>query len=414
MRFSVTVILLPAIAAAEPTPIAKDQAVSEALAHNGELRAAREALGAFEAEVVRAKLLFPRNPEVEVTYGSDALSDGNGRRKLETELSQEIPLLGKRRVGVERTEIRLSEGKARVAGLALVVVRDAADAWSDLWRAQHLEALAGEALELNQSLFRAAERRFQAGDIPELERNLVELDVARARAGAAEARSSVARSAARLTRLMGRTTGVIVAAAGEPMPASPAGDLGALVARAAERRPELEAARLAEAGFDSELDLRRREIVPNPTVGVALEHEPARASEASRTLLFARVSFPIPVWDRKQAEIRAAESGRGVAAASRYAVERQVAAEVASAHAALAAARSSLEAFTGAVPKVERNLALLEKAYASGQVSLPELLAAKDRAFATRREIVEAQASLARAFHELRRAVGEGPSEATP
>jgi outer membrane protein TolC len=178
--------------------------------------------------------------------------------------------------------------------------------------------------------------------------------------------------------------------------------------------PELKAARLAEAGFDSELDLRRREIIPNPTLGVSLEYEPARASEASRTLLFARVSFPLPVWDRKQAEIRAAESGRGVAAASRHAVERQIAAEVASAHAALAAARSSFEAFTGAVPKVERNLVLLEKAYASGQVSLPELLAAKDRAFATRREIVEAQASLARAFHELRRAVGEAPSETTP
>src|SRR5436190_315669 len=84
----------------------------------------------------------------------------------------------------------LLPGLARGGGVA----RDAAEGWGGLWRAERLRELAAATAELAKALDRAAERRFRAGDVAEMERNLVAMEVARAQAAAAVADGEWARA----------------------------------------------------------------------------------------------------------------------------------------------------------------------------------------------------------------------------
>jgi len=79
---------------------------------------------------------------------------------------------------------------------------------------------------------------------------------------------------------------------------------------------------------------------------------------------------------------------------------------VEAAAATLDRARQAVEIYAGIRPLTARSLELAGKAYAAGQGSLGDLLAAKDRAFTARREEVDARAAFGEAVAELARAAG--------
>ncbi|MFZ5469573.1 MAG: TolC family protein [Myxococcota bacterium] len=409
--------VLPGLALADQAVfVTRAQLVREALERNAEVRAGREQIGFSEADLLEASRLLISNPTVDGEYGSDALFAREGERRAGAGVSQEFEIGFQRGLRKERAGLKLEEARARLRDLELRVARDASDAYFALWRADRLRALARNAREVNLSLERAAESRFRAGDIAELERNVVEVDVARAEAAAAAAEAEWLRAQAEVNRLTGRPIETELQLAEEPLPPLPATEVTALLEAASEHRADLVAARLAEDAAAAEVSLRYRELIPNPTFSVAYEVENAFIDSLADVdrLVFAKLSFPIPLWDRKQGEIRRAKAARGVAAAEREGVERLVATEVRSALGFAQGAKRALDAYEATLPRVERNLTLLEQAYQAGQVDLSELLAAKDRAFATRREHIEALASYGRSVDELLRATGRLPTEAFP
>ena len=401
-------LLLPSLATAAER-LSRVDAVSAALLQNAELLAAKEELGTSEGELLRARLLLTANPSLSLDYGSDRLFEGEGRSRFGIGLSQELQLAGKQRLRERRALARQAGARARIDAQLLRLARDASDGWFALWRAERLQELSASALELNRALQKAAASRFKAGDIPELERNVVDVDTLRAEAGLAEATAAVARSAAELGRLMGAavTTPVVDEAA----PLLAVRPLEDLLKLARERRPELLVAQANEEAFGDEVALQERERIPNPVLGVAFERDQHLTPDIPReSLLSARLSVELPAWDRKQAEIRSAQASRGAAKLSADAARQQIEAEVRAAFASLEGARRAVEIYEATLPPVKRNLELLEKAFGAGEIGLADLIAAKDRAFAARRESIEARASHGRAFDELMRATGRLPS----
>jgi cobalt-zinc-cadmium efflux system outer membrane protein len=98
----------------------------------------------------------------------------------------------------------------------------------------------------------------------------------------------------------------------------------------------------------------------------------------------------------------------------REAAERQVDTEVAAALTGVRQTRRALEALSGTLPLVRRNLELVRRAFEAGQVDLLSLLNARDRAQQAQQEYVEARVEYGRALDELTRATGRLPQEVNP
>ncbi len=411
-------MLSGATAAQAPVPLTRAEVIAQARERNLELRAARERLGLQEAELAQARQLLPSNPEIEAEVGSDRPFNNEGERRLGIGLAQEFEIAGQRGLRKAQASAELKEAQARWAALEAQVARDASGAFLRLWRAERLRALARESLELNLTLEKAAESRFQAGDISELERNVVAVDVARSRRELSSAETELVQAQLDLARLLGRPNGMRLTV-DLSLPTPTLAPLENLQSLARERRADLAAARYSQEAAEARLHLHYRERIPNPTLRLGYERErfgPLNTSlggggEVS-SLLMGSISIPLPLWNRQQGPIRAAQAEKAAATIEREATERLVDTEVAAAFAAVERSRESLEAVTAALPKVERNLELIRKSFEAGQVDLLELLNTRDRSQQARQEYVEARVEYVRALDELMRATGQLPMEA--
>lgn len=414
-----------------------ERVVAEAVAQSPEVAAAHaEETGAEGVRAADGRWLR-ENPELEVEVASDALTGGEGERRVEVGLSQTLEVAGQRGLRVKRAESSLEAAGARRRATVLEVAAAAVEAAVELERREARARLAEEALGLARALDEAAARRFAAGDVAEVERNGAALERARAEARAALARAEVQGARAALNRRLGRPAGApltvaIMAGSAQPQPGSetPTVDAeGAALLRTARasvpsplvrERPELQAARAEEAAANVEVELLRRERFPDLTVGVGYERERTPESHGATTdlhtgnLLVARLSVPLPLFERNQRELAEARAQRSAREAQRVAREREVEADAEAARSALEAAQAAHAALAAALPSVERNLELVRRAYEAGELGLDALLLARDRAFAARAEAVDAAAELARARTALLRADGRLPTGGVP
>ncbi|WP_205525418.1 TolC family protein [Pyxidicoccus trucidator] len=388
-----------------------ERVVSDAVERSPEVAAARAE--EVSAEGVRSAdgRWLRDNPQLEVEAASDVLTGDQGELRVEMMLSQTVEVAGQRGLRVERADASLDAARARRRAAVLEAAAGAVGAAVELERREARARLAEEALSLSRELEAATERRFAAGDVSELDRNGATLERARAEARAALARAESDAARAALNRRLGRpaaaplSVSVLVEAPSSPL---------------LNERPELQAARAEEVAAKAEVELLRRERFPDPTLGVGYERERRPESHGAISdlhtehLLVARLSVPLPLWERNQRELAEARARRSAREAERVAREREVEAESAVARSAFEAARAAHTALNTARPSVERNLELVRRAYEAGELGLDALLLARDRAFAARAETVDAAAELARARTALLRAEGRLPTGGVP
>jgi len=404
---AVLLLTLSAAPASEAEAWTLERVVAQALAKSPEVAAARAEEQGAEGELAADGRWLRENPELEVEYGTDAPTQAQGERKLSVALSQTLEVAGQRGLRVERAEAALAAARARRRAAELGVARAAVDAAVEWERLSAHARLVEEGLAAARTLEEAASRRFAAGDVPELERNAAALERARAEARAALARAEVAAARAALNRKLGR-----------PATAELSLQLTAVAVPAAAQaeQPELVAARAEAKAARAEVDLLRRERIPDPTVSLGYERETRPEEHATGadlhtgSMLMARISVPLPLWDRNQAELSAARGRRAAREAEREGREREVEVERVAAREVYEAARTAEAALVAALPGVERNLSLVQRAYEAGELGLDALLLSRDRAFAARAEAIDAAAALARARSALLRASGLLPT----
>ncbi|WP_224243063.1 TolC family protein [Hyalangium gracile] len=385
------------------------QLVGEALAKSPEVAAARAEETGAEGELAADSRWVRQNPQLEVEYGTDAVTQDEGERRLSVSISQQLEVAGQRGLRVERAEAALAAAKARRRAVELSVAREAADAAAEVARREALVKLAEDVLAAARALEEATARRFSAGDVSELERNTAALERARAEARAAQARAELASARASVNRLLGRPASAALSVALEAVAVEPPVE-----------PPELVAARAEAEAAQAEVKLLRRERIPDPTVSLGYEREREREEHLtgpdlhSGAMVVARLSLPLPLWNRNQGELAAARARQAVREAEREGREREVAAERVSARESFEAARTAEAALTAALPGIERNLSLVQRAYEAGELGLDALLLARERAFSARGEAIDAAAALARARAALLRASGRLPTGEVP
>ena len=366
----------PARSQTSSPTLTADDAVRAALAANRDLQAARFAIDVARGGLLQAGRL--PNPELELGYVDDFAFRSDGERVGSVGFAQSFPVTA--RLSLEKDvagrEVAIAEAEVRDFVRKLV-----ADVQSAFFSVRALD----ERLDVNRQLVAsvrdveaATARRLEAAEASYAEVSLLRIERLRLEQGAQRLIGERDVAAAALARLLGRETPAGMTPVGELDPgrlSSPprADDLAG--------RPDLEAARQEIERAAADRALARAEVWQDWTVGLGYERErsfDAPVGIERDSFLSLGVTVPIPLWNRQQGRIWAAEAELRRSRHSRDALVLRIEEEVRAAEARFRTLRSSVDAYAEEIlPEATRSQQLFERGYRQGLVGIAELLQAQ-------------------------------------
>ena len=412
------VLSSPARSETAPNPLTADDAVREALAANADLAAARFAIDIARGGLLQAGRLA--NPELEVGYADDFAFKSEGERTGAAGLSQRFPVTSRlaREKDVAAKDVETAAAEVRDFERRLV-----AEVESAFYTVRALDERSLVNRELIDSVRHVEEtttRRLEAAEVSPAEVGLLRIERLRLEQEARRIAREREIAAASLVRLLGRASpdgltpvgdldpGALPAARG---PAAAAGDLTG--------RGDLDAARSTIERAEADRGLARAEVWEDWSVGLGYEGERTVFDEPigvkRDSFLTLGVKVPIPLWNRQQGRIAAAEAEVGRARRSRDALVLRIDEEIRVAEARVRTLRESVDAYASELlPEASRSRDLFERGYRQGLVGIAELLQAQRQYNESRGLYLELVGDLRRATIEFEAAAGTSPHLGPP
>jgi outer membrane protein, heavy metal efflux system len=363
------------------------QVVDFSRQHNAELSAFRAEKGLRDAGTTRAGLL--PNPVLELEGGSGALTGSSAESNLSIGVLQEFLLSGKRakRLAVAGQELEMY--RWQLADRERLLREAVSSAFYDVIVAEKRLALSDGYITLNRELLDLTRERLDAGDIPELEMNLVKVELARSEGARISADELLQQTRARLLALMGRPGEAAPALSGAlEAGTTPTQSLAELQRLARGNRPDLKALEAEKGKGDAEIALARAEGIPNLSAGLALRRDTTgievggvEGRDRAYTIGL-KLSLPIPVFDRNQAAVQEAAARRNSTGSRLSAASSAVEREVETAYRSLKHAEKVLALYrAGITPQLEENLKLTLEAYRLGEVGMTAVIQEQKKFF---------------------------------
>ncbi|MFB6374669.1 MAG: TolC family protein [Bradymonadaceae bacterium] len=365
---------------------------------------ARKRIGLGEAEIAGAEKFQQFNPELEGEIGI-GLNDP-GLKSGEAVLRQRFEVAGERGLRIEAAhqrkqalEQQLEEARWNVHHRVHRLYR------IGLVDQQRVE-LERRILKFTQKLLGIAKQRFEAGEEPRTSVIVSQAELASTRQHLVERW----RQYLQTVRELGTTIGW-----DREQPPQPTGELEeprevppkqTLVERAFENDPQLTVLRAQLEHARSLVKLHKREVWPNPTVGVGYESENIGTPGAGNKLRVL-AGLPLPLWDRNQGEIARAKARTTIVkqriANRKKVLSNQIAKQVQNVEAAYQQAKIYRQKV---LPALEKQLKLLREGFELGELSLLDVMNARDRLLDVQRENFDALEEYFRAVSELERLLG--------
>ena len=372
---------------ANDLPLSLPQVIEYSQQNNGDIKAFREEKGIRDAGKVRAGLL--PNPTLDLEAGTGALTGSSNENSLALGLSQEFFLSGKRDKRLTIAERELDIYRWQLADRERLLRDEVKTAFYDAVLAKERLALTDRSIGLNRQLLDVTKERLAAGDIPELEMNLVKVELARSEGARIEVVKAKLQSLARLWTLMGLSTGSQPEIEGKLESGAPVSkSLADLKQLAHANRPDIKALESEKGRGDADVILAEAERTPNLTAGLvfrrdttAMEIGGVEGKDTAYTI-GVRLSMPIPVFDRNQAGIQEARAKKNSSETRLTAATRTVEREIETAYASLQNATSVLALYkSNIIPQLEENLKLTQEAYRLGEVSILSVIQEQKKFF---------------------------------
>lgn len=361
---------------AEEQTLSLPQVIEYSLKNNGDLKSFREEKGIRDAGKARAGLL--PNPTLDFEAVTGALTGSSDESRLSIGISQEFSLTGKRAKRLTIAERELEMYRWQLADRERVIREEVKTAFYDAILANKRTDLADRAIDLNRQLLDVTNERLSAGDIPELEMNLVKVELARSEGSRIDAAKALNQSQSKLWTFMGLPIGESSAIVGNlDTEMTLTKSLVDLKQLARNQRPDLKALEAEKGRGGADIILAEAEGVPNLTAGLFYSHE--RRSDATGTgeedvrdnLLGIRLSLPLPLFDRNQAGIQEARARQSSTESRLLAARRNVERDVETAYASFLNSEKVLSLYkTNIIPQLEENLKLTQEAYRLGEVGI--------------------------------------------
>lgn len=352
------------------------QAVKISLQNNGDLKTFREEKNIRDAGRIRAGVLS--NPTFDLEAGTGVLTGSSDENSLSLGLSQEFFLGGKREKRLAVAERELDIYSWQLMDRERLLREEVKQAYLDVTLAAERITLSERSIDLNHQLLVVAKERLAAGDIPELEMNLVKVELARSEG----ARIGVERS-------LNQTRSILWSLMGAPPGESPSitgsfetgfdiqMNLPDLKQSARRNRPDLKALEAEKIRGEAGIILADAETIPDLTAGLALKRDTTAMEIAGNKgkdtayTVAVKLSIPIPLFDRNQANIQEARARKSITESRLTAATRNIEREVETTYFGVLNADKVLSLYrSNIIPQLEENLKLTQEAYRLGEVGV--------------------------------------------
>ena len=356
------------------------QLIDIARKDNKDLQAACYAIDTARAKSLQAGLRS--NPRLELSARSDFLFRNEGEYAATVGISQQFPITGRlsREKDVARVDIALAEAEVQEAERRLtnqIVV--AVDRLIVIDRQiQSRDAL----IAVEEKLAKTTRNRFKAAEVSELDVNTVQLDLQRVVQERGLLQNQQQALIVSLNTLLGRPpSSALNIDAAVPQPES-LPNLQQLQRKAIESRPDLHSAMLAGDRAEAEMLLAKASRWEDWTVGLELSQDKqviagAPAQGVNRAIGVI-VSIPLPLYNKGQGLIAAAQASGDQARARIAALRQSILGDVAGAYGEATRLQASLSAYgQQQFPISERSVRLAQQGYNQGLIPVFDVVQAQ-------------------------------------
>lgn len=401
----------PRPVASLPDPMRAQQVSLEELLAFADANAPRLAVTRSTRELadaarVAASPVLPANPVITAGVGPRYGITGTGV-DVDVSLSQRVYVAGER-------------GRRRSAAKRVAERTDAEieqDRWAvhcDVHAAFHralvmLERsrLAERVLAFQEDLLRVVQGQVKAGNVSPLMQRLAQAEVAQAKQALVGARQALLVSRIQLAQL-----------AGWPVahPPDPRGALDSpqdpppfetLLATARSNLPVLRTREAAIREADAQVAVARREVWPQPSLGVQYRHEGNPTPEGPYDIVLGTLAFTIPSFQTNQGERAFARARVAVARAEQGATLALLDGQIAQAHSEVIAAAQRVRSYGSEIlPRFEENLGLLRRSFELGEIDMLSLLIGRERFLKIQSDALDTYLDYFVALANLERTVG--------
>ena len=394
------------------------QLIATAQRDNKDLRAARYAVDIARARLLQAGAL--PNPRIGLGTGSDVMFNNEGEYSASIGISQEFPIAGRllrqkdvARIDIELAQAEILDAERRLAGEVT------ANVYRVLVADRQIEAR--DALSaVDERLAHAAQSRFKAAEVSELDVNTIALDLQRLAQERALLQTERTTTLQSLNRQLGRPTNAVLAVI-EPLPAINAAlSLDEALSKIT-RRPDLRLAQLQINRAQADIALSRAQRWEDWSVGLGIQQDRqsitgAPPQGADRALNLS-VTIPLPLRNSSRGRIAGAEAVAAQAEARAEALRLEIESDIAAAHAQVTSLHGLLHNYeTNLLPVSERSVALAEKGYTQGLLSIVEVVQVQRQHGELKAASLNTLDQYLQALTRLRTAVAEDvpPTETSP
>ena len=331
------------------------------------------------SRLVGASVLFRENPVIDSEIGRRETADGRNLQEFNLGIAQPIELGGKRSARIADARAGVNRESALASNSLRTLLRDVSAAYFQAIAAQKRVKIALAAKQVADELYRVSERRFQAGDIAQLELNLARNAAARVNAEVRSSEADEISAYAAIRGLLGLRQDEPLAVEGSLEPSVSETDYFALV----NSRPDIRALEAEKQEALATGKLGRSLRVPDLSLGVRQKREEG----ANATVGTAAITLPL--FSRGQEQIALANARSKRIDIELNALRNVVRNEITS---ALDVSRKKSEAVAeltrGALAQLDENERLTVRSYEEGEIGLAELLLIRRETLETRREYV--------------------------
>jgi len=381
-----------------------NEAVETALKNNPEIQAVRLEEGAAQGRLDQAGLLLRSNPAIEGSVSrKDTLPEGGEKvTNYNLRLSQEFELAGQRGLRVDAARSGREKAIQDIRDRERVLIAAVKDSFARALAARRKIELAEEVVKLQEELVASATIKFQTGDISALEQNLADVELGKARRDRMLAERERRETLLGLQEVLGMKPSANFSIEGElPSEAPVIPDREKIRENVAQQRPDVQSATAEVRQAKSAMNLAGREAIPSLTVS-GFYNKDERLDETGVML-----SFPLPFFDRKQADRKEAAAKAGQALIKQASLERTIDREIGESHANLVAAAEELSLFKKDVlAKAMENLGLVNLAFKEGKFGFFEVRLAQKDIIDIQFAYLESQVRLQLALNAWEKATG--------
>jgi cobalt-zinc-cadmium efflux system outer membrane protein len=380
------------------------EAVEVALKNNPDIQAVRLEQGAAQGRLDQAGLWLRSNPVIEGSLSRKDTIPGGGEKVTNHafSLSQEFEIAGQRGLRVDAAKNGMEKASQDIRDRHRILVAEVKDSFAKALATKRRVELADEAVRLQEQLVSSATVKYQAGEISQLEQNLADVELGKARRERLLAEKERREALLNLQMILGLTPKLDFSVDGDlPMEAPAIPDKEKLRTLTASQRPDVLSASAEVQQARSAMKLAGREAIPSFTV-TGFYSQDDRLNETGVML-----SFPLPLFDRKQSDRKEAAAKAGQALIKQASLERFIEREIEEAYANLVSASEELSLFKKDIlGKALENLELMNLAFKEGKFGFFEVRLAQKDTIDAQFAYLESQVRLQLALNALEKVTG--------